>query len=96
MELSWRTEHVTSPNGSHGGAISFDTIKGIDSLTCGHSFGYTFNFPEQTAQAQSFMPPWKQVFSTGQGHIQTGVILKNRFIAISRQACSVCSGRQQG
>lgn len=55
MELSWRTERVTSPNGSHGGAVSFDTIKGIDSLdsidslTCGHSFGYTFNFPEQTA-----------------------------------------------
>lgn len=29
------------------------------------------------------MPPWKQVFSIGQGHTQTGVIFKNRFIAIS-------------
>lgn len=29
------------------------------------------------------MPPWKQVFNTGQGHIQAGVIFKNCFIAIS-------------
>lgn len=35
MELSWRTEQVVSPNESHGGAVSFDTIKDIDSLTCG-------------------------------------------------------------